>query len=537
MKSILIAIFLAAAFSAPATAPLRGGDRLRELVVFPEMSINFKWGISCQNNEWGIYQTMDLPDAIAEQREKLKRQSDDAKQLMQLGYLLDQNGETNESQSCYQKAEQLCRNKVAANPQDGLSLTELGVALDGLDKKDEAEHNFRKATLVSSNEWKCWVGLGNFLADDAFYSLFAKNIRNLVAPAQMPSAKVLSYHPSAEVLKKSETLCAEASQCFNRALQLAPREPEVFVQRAGYMSISNLQNCYIRYYRDNEKITTNEWLLSFIAPQTIANLKKVTELKPKDYQYTSLVAYFEYLVSAMKLHPQNATHFAPDTLPDKTRQSIHAAMTRLENLSEDADKKTATGALENLGILNMMFENMPEAATDFRRAVALDPTRRQSWDLLFASLFESASPDELAAVCESRLKYDNSARNHITLSKIFAQKMSKWKEAAEQAEIAEKLETNNVVPPLLLAAIALKQSEQTNYLTIAKIDMNRANTILKEIPAGDEKTKRWREFMLDGAIVSALNNQPQFARDWLNEVLKYFPNDKTAKEILEAIND
>ena len=70
MKSILIAIFLAAAFSAPATAPLRGGDRLRELVVFPEMSSNFKWGISCQNNEWGIYQTRDLPDAIAEQREK-----------------------------------------------------------------------------------------------------------------------------------------------------------------------------------------------------------------------------------------------------------------------------------------------------------------------------------------------------------------------------------------------------------------------------------------------------------------------------------
>lgn len=532
VNGLLVPAIFAAVLSANAAAPPRGDERLRELVVFPQMDINFSWGLSQQNNEWVISQNVDFPSAIAEQREKLKRQPDDVKQIMQLGYLLNQNDETNESQSCYEKAEQLCRNKIAVNPQDGLTLTELGVALDDLGKEDEAEHDFRKATLVSSNEWRCWVGLGNFLEDDAFWSMLSKSMRNVIAPMQVPSQAVLDYRPSPETLKKSESLCREASQCFDCAMTIAPKEPAVFVQRAGYMSISNLQNCYIRYYRDNEKITTNEWILSFISPQTIANLKKAAELKPKDYQYISLAAYFEYFVPMMESNLRQDSHFTQDMLPDKTRQSIHAAMTRLENLSEDADKKIAAGALENLGMLNMMFGNKPEAATDFRRVVALDPTRRRSWDLLFGSLLESASPDELAAVCESRLKYDNSARNHITLSKILAQKMSKWKEASQHAQIAFQMETNNVIPSLMLAAIALKQGNGTEYLSAAKTNLEHAYALLQSAPSDKETPERWRELMLDSAIFDLYINQPHAASNLVNQVLKNFPNDAIAAELL-----
>jgi superkiller protein 3 len=204
-----------------------------------------------------------VPDEISHIRDKLKQQPDDVKRLLQLGILLDSNGQTNESIICYQKAEQLCRNKADINPQDGLNLADLGEALSELGKREEAETVYRKATLVSSNEWKCWLRRGNFLANEYYFLLFPENLRSQIIAAQVPPKAVLDYRPSADALTQSETSCSDASRCFDRAVALAPREPEVFFQRAGYMSVSNLQNCFFRSFRNNEKIDPTTWLWCF----------------------------------------------------------------------------------------------------------------------------------------------------------------------------------------------------------------------------------------------------------------------------------
>jgi len=196
MKRIFLAIILTAALSLHAAAPPRGNDRLRELVVFPVMNLNFSFYLYLQGNKWVVSENLNLPDEISRLREEMKQQPDDIKQLLLLGNALDSNGETNESQSCYQKAEQLCQNKLAVNPQDGLTLIDLGEALNGLNKNEEAESVYRQATLVSSNEWRCWVGLGNFLANE-YELLFPENMRSQVSfSAQMLSQAVLDYRPS-----------------------------------------------------------------------------------------------------------------------------------------------------------------------------------------------------------------------------------------------------------------------------------------------------------------------------------------------------
>jgi hypothetical protein len=156
--------------------------------------------------------------------------------------------------------------------------------------------------------------------------------------------------------------------------------------------------------------------------------------------------------------------------------------------------------------------------------------------MLMATLLDSASPDELLSVCKSRLQAKDSVRNRILLGKIYAQKAGNWNEAAKQAEASCKLETNNVVPRLLLAAIALKQSAQTNYLSIADANLHTANDLLEKMPGSEEKVKRWREVTLDTAILFALENNLEFAKNWANAVLKNFPNDETAAEILKALN-
>ena len=528
MKRIFVLIILAGTFSLQAAAPRRGDDRLRELAVFPEMKLNFEFGMELQGDRWVMYENVNLPDEIVRLREELKRRPEDTEQLLRLGDLLDSNGETNEARICYQKAEQLCRNKIAAKPQDGLYLTELGEALSALGKEEEAEHVYRKATLVSSNDWRCWISLGNFLANEPFLYLFPSNFRNQIYSETIPQ-EVLNYRPPPGALKKAESSVAEASHCFDRAVALAPKEPEVFFQRAGYLSNSNSQSCFFRHFHNNDKLDSRTLLLAFYSQTATADLLRAAELNPKDYQYASLAAYFQFQYINSMAHANNAKPPA-EILSGKDRQF---AMTRLENLSQDADKKTAAAASENLGILNMAFGNKQQAAANFRRAVSLDPSREQSWDMLLGTLKNSASPDELVALCESRLKYKNSAKNHLLLAKLYA-KQKEWTLATQQAETADQLETNNIISSLLIAAVALKEN-QTNSLSVAKVSLTRVCSILQAMPMGDERTTRWREYMLNVSIGSALDGQTQAARDGINEVLKYFPADETAKEILKNL--
>ena len=534
MIKLLAAIFLIAVFSTNADTQPRGADRLRELVVFPEMNLNFSFGISWQENEWVISKNVDLPGEIIEQTKELKKQPDNVRQLLHLAYLLDSNGETNKSWALYQKTEQLCREKAAANPRDGLNLTDLGEALWQLDKNDEAESAFRKATLVSSNDWKCWVSLGNFLPNEYFFSMFPTNLSGQIVPGQMPSQEVLDYWPSAEALKKAETACDEASRSFERAMILAPKEPEVFFQYAGFLSSSNWQNCFFRHYRDYKTVSSQKLLMAFFSPETIANLKKSAELKQKDYQYISLAAYFEYSIAAIEA---NNTNFTASILPDKTRQSIHNAMSHLENLSEDPDKKTAAGALENLGFLNMAFENKPAAAADFRRAVALDPTREQSWDLFLATA-GADSREEAVAVCEARLKQKDSSRNRLLLARAF-EHQKKWDQAGEHSEAALKLEPENIVAHLELTALDLTQSTDTNFFAKAYEQCTHAEAAFEKLPDNAEKQSRWRELTLNLAILDGLVNTPEYqkaARVCLKAVLKNYPDDKRAREISKALD-
>ncbi len=525
-------VFWLAVFSVFAATQPHGSDRLRELVVFPQMTLSFNFGMSFLVDENAVNKSTDVSYEISQLREEVKRQPNDVRQLLRLGDLLDQNGETNESVVCYQKAEQLCRTKVANRPQNGLALTDLGAALGSLQKKDEAESVYRKAVLVSSNEWRCWTRLGNFLAGESTDLLFPTNSPAKIGPQSPPEeiSEQLDHHrPSAEAIKKSDVLCSQASQCFDKAIALAPKESDLFFQRAGYMSTSNLKNNIVQHLRNGEPLNP---MACFFSEQTIADLEKAAELNPKNYDYISLAAYFTLF---SRIASVGSTNFTLDLLPDKSRQLIRTAITRLENLSENPDKKIAAAASENLGMLHFFMKNPAQAETCLRRAVALDPNREQCWDLLLAMLLGSASPDELLAVAQARLKAEDSARNHILLSKILAQKMSKWKEAFDQAKIARHQETNNIVPPLMLAAIALKQTDETNYLLIASTNLICAGPIIKEMAKSDEKIKRSREFLLDLAILYALDGEPEDARHLLENWLKRRPNDSAAKEILEAV--
>jgi tetratricopeptide (TPR) repeat protein len=294
------------------------------------MNLGFHSGFKFGDYQCVVQEDTDSSDQISQLQTELKRQPDDIDRLLRLGWLLADNGQTNESQACYQRAEKLCQNKVAENSRNGLYLVDLGAAQGGLNRDAEAEKTFRQAVSVSPNQWQCWTSLGNFLASQSTTSLFPEKLRRQAAPGQVPSAALLSYHPPADTLKKSMAYCQEASECFDRAVSLAPAEPQVYLQRAGDISMSNWLGCFFQYFRDNQAISSQRWLSAYVSDEMIASLQKAADLSPKDYQLIGMAAYFKYS-KAVALSPSSpdSSASAAETLPDPIRQVIQRAMTRL----------------------------------------------------------------------------------------------------------------------------------------------------------------------------------------------------------------
>lgn len=537
MKSFFAAMILMVALATHAAAPPHGADQLSALVVSPELKMTIKWELQCHNDEWMIDENPDVAEELAKQREIVKLQPENMEALMRLAYLLGSNGQTNDAVADYQTAEQFYRKKVAANPRDGASFMALGKAIDGQGKSDEAESIFRKATLISPNEWEGWAAFGTHLQNASLTALFSNDIRNMISPGQAPSPAVLAYRPTPAALERAEALRAEAIRCCDRALKLAPEEPRLYVQLAGLQGHANWENCYLRYYRDGDKITPEEWISAYLSKGIAANLKKAAELKPMDYQYTAMVAFFDCMIPMAQRSVQPTGGMSSlNGMPDDARQSIHQAMAQLENLAHGGDEKNEAGALEMLAILNMTMGNNQAVLDDCRRAVKLDPMRDGAWDLLLIVLEKDPSPDasQITAACEARLKTRDSERNHVLFGHILA-KLKKWDDAKAQAEIAEAMDTNDVVPPLMLAAIALRQGNQMNFLAEAKNDLEHANAVFGKNSTRAEAAERWRELMLNAAIFDVFINQPRQAASYAQTVLKQFPDDSVAPEILKYI--
>lgn len=526
---------LALALPVSGAALPHGAQRLRELVVFPELNLTFNCGLRFNGADWIITDTSDTPGDITQLRGEVKKQPDDIPRLLQLAYLLDTDGQTNESHLCYQRAAGLCDARAQANPHDGLNLTRYGRALSGLGQYQKAEEYFRRAVLVSSNEWRCWTGLGDFQRQHFGNVLFRGLTNSAEWVTILTSPDTPDFHPTPANLKEAEDLEAGAAKCFDQAVSVAPKEPEPYLQRGGFQAMAYGQNGLLQHFKNNEPFDTNLWAAGFYSSGLVTNLQMAAELSPRNPEYVGATACLTWSRAMAELHGQ---YSSPADLPADTQQYIRHAITRLENLAQDPDQTLAAAAEKNLGVLHMVLGDQSDAAADMKRSVALDPSRDDAWDLMLAFQIGSATPEELAAICEARLKSKDSARNHLLMARAL-QRQRKWAQAAEQSQAALAQEPDSVVAEVELLALALKQSDDPDQLDRASNIMPDLTRMLGNLPPGIEAAKRRREVLLDLAIAGGLINTPEagkIAKVCLALVLRENPNDQTARDILSALD-
>lgn len=524
-----------------ASTPPRGTSRLCELAVFPKFDLTFKFGFTVKGGEVVLDCGEDPAGRISELRQALKRQPDDVPHLLMLGDLLNDINETNAAHNCYLQAEKICRERLGGSPQSGLLLVNLGQALQGLDKADEAEICCRKATQVAPKEWRCWAGLGELLFARMWKTLSPNlNLMSLLSAKGDTVSGLLKNPPSAGTLQKAIALDREAAQCYDQAVALAPDEPDAYLRRSGFKMISCLANLFIQYFRDatvfDEKKPVSYYLFT---KSVIPDLNRAAQLSARNPDIIGMAVGFEWITTTVE---SGSTKPNLEALPAGTRRSILDGMTRLDNLTHDPDKQVAASAARFLGIVKILSGSLEESGFSaaepyFRRAIVLEPDSDAAWDLLFAALVSrSAPPNELVDAAESRLKAKDSTRNHLLMAKAFAVQKN-WAKCAGEAAVAAKQDTNNVIAPLMLAAASIRQGEKPGALPQTVICLRAARERLQIMPAGEERDKRMVELMLNAALYHALNGQTKEARELVEAVLKHVPDSESAQQIKEALPD
>jgi tetratricopeptide (TPR) repeat protein len=230
-------------------------------------------------------------------------------------------------------------------------------------------------------------------------------------------------------------------------------------------------------------------------------------------------------------------HFSWNVLPAKSQVSVREALTRLEDLAQGPDDRVAAGALEMLGILEGPILHEPNrCVSSLQRAVALQPSREQAWEVLVATLAQTRRYEELLAVCEDQVKQDDSARAHIMLAKAH-ERLKHWDDCEDEARLAVSEDPDDVVAGVALGAVLLKRSrDDAALLSEADDSLTRAESALKKTPPSRRNRQVVIDLTLTRGIYFALTGEIETARKWVQTVVDSDKDNQFAKEILSAMD-
>jgi tetratricopeptide (TPR) repeat protein len=508
---------------AHAVTPDVGKDRLRKLVKLPTITFQADWTFDPERGFELGSQAQDVRTQIVDLQSGLKGDVSDAADEEKLGELYETIGDVQNAQKSWTLASELYRMRAESQSDDGVLLTGFGLSLEGAGKSAEAESVLRRAVQVAPGEWRCRVALGRFLDREARQSVL-----------EGASADAETGKPAADDVSLAQTRMDEAGECFDRAVNLAPTEPEVWFRRGMHRCLRQMVLNQIRFAKGGDDSLTDIFDGCF-SPESLADLQHAARLSPEDYQLIGATALFEiYSITDRKVRA--ATPFSWDSLPEKTQASLRGAVTRLENLAQSPNPRTAAGALEVLGILEGPVLHEPNRCiASLRQALAIQPTREHAWEVLVATLAQGRRYDELLATCENQVKQTNSARTHLLLAKAY-EKLKQWDDSEVAARMAASEDGDDFSADLSLAALLLKRSgDDDSALSEADEWLKRSEAVLNRTPPALRGRDQVIDLTLTRGIYYALTGEMDTAREFVKTVIQRDKDNKFAHDILSAM--
>ena len=267
-------------------------------------------------------------------------------------------------------------------------------------------------------------------------------------------------------------------------------------------------------------------------PNVLADLRKAGQLETEDYRVKYCMAVFEVFSELVlrKIEIKSYTDIWPK-LSDDARQSVNDAMVRLSAITTAPDNTKAAETLEALGVLQCFIRgDSASGIATLRRAVTLDPTREQAWDMLIGVLAQAHSTDDIVAVCQQRLDAKKSVRNHLIMANIW-DLQGRSDEVETHVRAAITLQPDDVLANLAQAALSVRGARNAATLDLASQRITAAAALFTDsTPAAQQA-----ELAVLRCIHAALSGQLDRANDCLDGALRLDPANSSAKDLLEVL--
>jgi tetratricopeptide (TPR) repeat protein len=397
------------------------------------------------------------------------------------------------ARQAFERSVELYRRQVKAHPRDGRLLAQFSIVLHAARRRPEAERVARQAVTVAPQEWRGWAALGDVLDTRAGQVLFGSsaNTEAMDWASFQRLNRLIQKPPSPELLGRWRKLSDEARRCIDRAVALAPREPEAHVARVKFRVSHGVQRLLFGDERPRTPADAQRMMFEImLSPGTVADLQQVARLRPRDTHAIATGIFCEIFSAALQkgLEIDPGDEEVWDMLPEKTKASAREAKARLENLSRDKEIRTAAGASALLGLLQMVMNDGQAAEASLRRAIMLDPSHEHAWDLLAIVMEGRVGEEGVVEACVELLKQKDSVQGRLTVARVH-EKSDELLEAEEQVRAALKLQPNSFTANLALAILLLKADEERSTLAQVGKQLEKMGKLAGKAASPDERTR------------------------------------------------
>lgn len=496
-------------------------DKLRKAVKLPAMRLKLHYNM----NAIADLEERKPRRSPEELQEILKGTPEDADVYLELSEAYDGSKNKEEGKKCRQKAIELLRRQLKVRPNDGLIHAKLGELLL-TEHPEEAERLLRRAVELSPKELTCWRSLAAYHEHQLRHLILGKHHDN--ANLLQLVAFVPKRNLTAEEVRTAQSHIKEIAKCYDEAVRHRPEDPQAYVLRStstvGWTKI-------LGGLIDDPNRNRLDAAFLFKAatdPEVIKDLRRVTQLDPKNYKALGAVARLE-MMSGFSAARLKSTNDLWNHMPQPSREAILDCINKLKKLTQSKDRELAAGSIEMLVMVYHLKNEHRKAIPYCRRLVRLKPEEDKSWQLLTFTLAMRHDERLLPAV-KQWVKHNDTAYTRCMLASAY-DRAHDYVNVEKEIRAALRHDPKYFHANLALVALLLRRSDKSNTLPEAEKHLRQTFKLIGK----DTPWERKAEFLANSAIYLGLSGAEAVAIKTIQYILRHDPDNKTAKRIRAAL--
>lgn len=532
-KALLLLWILGSAMTALAAGIPGDREAWLRLLEMPKLQISFDANWS---SESGFFLSNDEPDPAVEipkLKARLRQAPSDAAVFMEMWRVYARVGDARGKSNALASALPLYRRQLESQPESVEVLVGYGTALMWDGRLEEAEAVLRRAGRTAPKDWRAWSALGGLQSRKALRTLeFSPGGARETEPREDSLQRAARRGCPARDLESARLSAAEAAESVDRAVLLAPEEPEVFQARALVSAAGN-RVAFLHSVANGADPDPIQFHAGFLGTNVLADLWRIVELTPRNVRNVGLAVLLQAMFAKLP-QPGRDPSAESDLLgrmPAADRRRCVAGLERLAEIGQKAPPAEAALALEIRGlILFIVVEDERGVEADLRRAIELAPERQGAWDALIGLFHLSNRFGQARSMAEKRLQAHDTARNRIIAAKT-CEKLGLLPQARAHVEAALKLEPDGYLPNQAALVLVLKSSRDADAARLMIPYFQK----LRDAPKDDWPRSQHIESNLAAGIGWALCGEPTAARPCFELVKKFDPENTTAIQALAML--